>query len=180
MIRTNPLSLDFLLQRPAKAASVIQTLDAEQAALYLANIPIRALVPVIERTETWPAARIIEYMPIDKSCAVLGRIKYPVAAAMLRLLDEQKRKSLLENLPSQMANSLHRSLSYPDDAVGAWMDSSALHFSRQLTVGECLELLKKSEQHFLQYFLHPLLLFQNLIYQKYEFLCRNLVLPSHK
>lgn len=146
MNKTNPLSLDFLLQKPGRAASVLQTLDAEQAALYLANVPIRALAPVIERTETWPAARIIEHMPIDKSCAVLARINYPAAAALMRLVNDKKRKSLLEHLPRQMVSSLNRTLNYPEETVGAWMDSSALHFSRELAVGDCLELLKKSNQ----------------------------------
>lgn len=146
MNNANPLSLDFLLQKPGKAAGVIQTLDAEQAALYLSHIPVRAIAPVIERIESWPAARIIEHMPLEKTSAVLGQIKYPAAAAIMRVLNEEKRKALLTNLPSQLVRSLNRSISYSEDTVGAWMDSSALHFSRDLSVGDCLALLKKSER----------------------------------
>lgn len=145
----NPLSLDFLTQKPGMAARVLQSLEAQESAIYLANdIPIRVVVPVIEKIESWPAARILERMPLDKSCAVLSLLKYPVVAAIMRLFDQQQRQLMVEHLPSQLVNALKRSLSHPEDTVGAWMDDSTPHFSRELTVGDCLEVLKKARQSF--------------------------------
>lgn len=144
MTITNPLSLEFLAHKPGKAAAVLQALDAEQAALYLTNVPTRVLAPVIERIESWPAARIIELMPLEQSCAVITQLKYPAAATLIRLLDDRQRQSLLAQLPNQLVRTLKRSLNYPEDSVGAWMDSSTPHFSRELMVGDCLALLKKT------------------------------------
>jgi Mg/Co/Ni transporter MgtE len=144
-MRANPLSLDFLAQKPGAAARVLQNLNAEEAALYLSvNIPLRVVAPVIERIETWPAARILELMPLDKSSGVLKLMQYPVVAAVMRLFEESYRQELLEQLPSQLVKTLTRSLSYREDTVGAWMENLTPAFSGQLTVGECLGLLKKS------------------------------------
>ena len=148
MSTTNPFSLDFLLQKPGKAARVIQTLDSRQAALYLSTVPVRVLAPVIERIESWPAARIIELMPTEQSSAVLCKVKFPAAAAVLRLVDDSTRNALLTNLPTQLTRTLSRSLNYPDDTVGAWMDRSAPHFSRDLSVAECVALLRQLNQTF--------------------------------
>lgn len=144
----NPLSHDFLARKPAKAAIVLQSLEAEQAALYLASVPVRVLAPVIERIESWPAARIIELMPIEQSCAVLSQLNYPAAAALIRLLDDEQRQSMLAHLPKQLVRTIKQSLSYPEETVGAWMDSSTPHFSKELTAGDCLALLKKSGRSF--------------------------------
>lgn len=127
---------------------MIQALDAHQAALYLSTVPVRALAPVIERIESWPAARILELMPTEQSSAVLCKIKFPAAAAVLRLVDDSTRNVLLESLPSQLSRTFNRSLTYPDDTVGAWVDRSAPHFSRHLSVAECVALLRQLNQAF--------------------------------
>ncbi len=148
-MKINPLTLDFLTQKPGTAASVLQNLDAEKAAIYLSNkIPIRVVAPVIERIESWPAARILEHMSLEKNCAVLNLLKFPAAAAIMRLFEEQKRQQILAQLPTQLVKALKRSLSYPQDTVGAWMDHSALHFSEELTIANCLSLLKKAQRSF--------------------------------
>lgn len=144
----NPLSLEFLAHKPGKAAIVLQSLDAEQAALYLVNVPVRVLAPVIERIESWPAARIMEFMPLEQRGAVITQLKYPAASALLRLFSEQQRQLLLAELPSQLVRTLKHSLSYPENTIGAWMDSSTPHFSKELTVGDCLALLKKAMHSF--------------------------------
>ncbi len=148
MASINPLSLDFLANKPDRAAAVLQTLDAGDAAGYLSRIPVRVLAPVVEQLETWAAARILEQMPVEKSGSLLGQLSFPAAAAITRLLQPPLQSSVLEYLPASLMRALQRSLSYPDVTVGAWMDSSSPHFSQTLVVAECIELLKQSGQPF--------------------------------
>lgn len=148
MKSTNSLSLDFLLAKPLAAAQVLQTLAAEQAALYLENVPVRILGPVIQHMETWPAARILDLLPLEQNAAIFAQLNYRTVAALLRLQQEQRRDALLEVLPTQLARPLALSLAYQENTVGAWMDMSTPHFYPELSARECLVLLKKPQQPF--------------------------------
>lgn len=140
----NPFSLDFLATKPNKAALVLQSLDTELASVYLTNVPIRILTPVIENIETWPAARILESMPAEQSCAVLSQMKFSMASSIIRHLETHQRQLILSELPGHLVRAINRSLRYAEDSVGAWMDGSTPHFSNNLTVEECIKLLKNA------------------------------------
>jgi Mg/Co/Ni transporter MgtE len=142
-VKSNPLSLDFLSQKPARAAAIIQALSDQQAADYLTQIPIRTLVPVIDCMEHWPAARILECMPVEKNAAIVSRLDYQSAVAVLRLQGALRREQLLGDLSKQLVQALRRSLAYPDNTVGAWTDSAAPQFYATTNAGDCLTLLQK-------------------------------------
>jgi len=142
-VKSNPLSLDFLRQKPARAAAILQTLSDQQAADYLALVPTRILAPVIDCMEHWPAARILEGMPVDKNAAIVSALDYQSAIAVLRLQGASRREQLLSYLSKQLVQALSRSLAYPENIVGAWTNSSALQFYATTEAGECLALLQK-------------------------------------
>jgi len=148
MKNANSLSLDFLTSKPQAAAHVLQSLAAEQAALYLGNVPVRMLGPVFQYMEIWPAARILDLLPLEQNAAVFAHLNYQRIAALLRLQQEQRRSALLDVLPTQMARTLIRSLAYRENTVGAWMDMSTPHFYTELSARECLSLLKKIPEPF--------------------------------
>ncbi|MDP1932965.1 MAG: hypothetical protein Q8L60_16055 [Gammaproteobacteria bacterium] len=143
MSRSKSLSLDFLASKPRAAAGVLQSLMPDQAALYLAEVPVRILAPVLADMETWPAARILDLLTLEQNAAIFGQLHYRSVAALLRLQEEQRRVALLEVLPSQLAKPLARSLAYQENTVGAWMDMSTPHFYAELSRWECIALLKK-------------------------------------
>lgn len=142
-MNSNPLSLNFLARKPEQAAAILQTLSDQQAAEYLIEIPTRTLVPVIECMEHWPAARILEYMSVEKNAAVVSQLDYQSAVAVLRLQSPARRDQLLGNLSKQLVRALRRSLAYPENTVGAWTDSAAPQFGATTSAGECLTLLQK-------------------------------------
>lgn len=148
MSRSTSLSLDFLASKPRAAAGVLQTLMPDQAALYLADVPVRILAPVLQDMETWPAARILDLFTLDQNAAIFGQLPYRSVAALLRVQQEQRRVALLEVLPSQLAKPLARSLAYQENTVGAWMDMSTPHFYGELSAWECIALLKKIRNPF--------------------------------
>ncbi|MDO8907828.1 MAG: hypothetical protein Q7W55_04920 [Pseudohongiella sp.] len=148
MNRFNALSLNFLASKPQAAASVLQALTSEQAASYLGEVPVRTLAPVLQSMETWPAARIMDLMPLEKNVAIFAQLSYQSVAALLRLQLPDRRVELLQALPAKLAKPLALSLEYQDNTVGAWMDMSTPHFFDELSAWECLALLKKIELPF--------------------------------
>ncbi len=148
MSNFNTLSLNYLASKPQSAASVLQALDSEQAAGYLQEVPVRTLGPVLQSMETWPAARILDLMPLEKNIAIFTQLDYQSVAALLRLQDKTRRTTLLKELPGKLARPLALSLAYQENTVGAWMDMSTPHFFEELSAWECLALLKKIEKPF--------------------------------
>ena len=148
MKNPDSLSLDFLSTKPQASAQVLQTLAEEQAALYLEHVPVRILGPVIQQMETWPAARILDLLPLEQNAAIFAQLNYRTVAALLRQQQERRRSALLQVLPSQLARPLTLSLAYQENTVGAWIDMSTPHFHPDLTVRDCLDLLKKIQQPF--------------------------------
>lgn len=144
----NTLSLDFLTHQPQSAASVLQALNTGQAADYLQEVPVRTLAPVLQSMETWPAARILDCMPLEKNVAIFTQLNYQNVAALLRLQADSRRAALLQDLPGKLARPLALSLAYQENTVGAWMDMSTPHFFEELSAWECLALLKKIEKPF--------------------------------
>ncbi|MDP2286912.1 MAG: hypothetical protein Q8L06_22490, partial [Pseudohongiella sp.] len=120
----NSLSLSFLASKPQAAASVLQTLKTAQAAVYLEDIPVRTLAPVLQNMETWPAARILDLMPLEKNVAIFAQLSYQHVAALVRLHTSDRRAQLLQALPAKLSRPLALSLAYQDNTVGAWMDMS--------------------------------------------------------
>ena len=85
MSTQNPLSLDFMVHQPAKTAAILQCLPEQQAAEFMDEIPTRILVPVFEQMESWPAARVLEHLPLRQQAAILARMHFQTATALLRL-----------------------------------------------------------------------------------------------
>lgn len=148
MTSSNPLSLDFLTKKPEAAAQVLQSLEDQQAAFYLQDVPVRIVAPVLREMQMWPASRILDRLSLEQNAAIFAQLGYQTVAALLRLQQQARRAALLEVLPARLARSLSVSLIYQENTLGAWMDMSTPGFYPELTVGECLALLKKSADPF--------------------------------
>ena len=148
MTSSNPLSLDFLAKKPGAAAQVLQSLEDQQAAFYLQDVPVRIVAPVLQEMQMWPASRILDRLSLEQNAAIFAQLTYQTVAALLRLQQRARRAALLEVLPARLARSLRVSLIYQENTLGAWMDMSTPGFYPELTAGECLALLKKSADPF--------------------------------
>lgn len=148
MTSSNPLSLDFLIRKPEAAAQVLQSLEDQEAAFYLREVPVRIVAPVLQEMQMWPASRILDQLSLEQNAAIFAQLTYRTVAALMRLQQRARRTELLAVLPAKLARSLSVSLVYQENTVGAWMDMSTPGFYPELTAGECLGLLKNSEDPF--------------------------------
>lgn len=148
MPRFNSLSLGFLTDRPRAAARVLQSQPPQDTVTFLGDVPLRILAPVLAAMETWPAARLLHNMPTERAAGILATLDYREAVALLRLQEEPRQTSLLAALPERLSRPMKKTLAYPDNRVGALMDMSVPYFQHDLSAGDCLALLRGSEEAF--------------------------------
>jgi Mg/Co/Ni transporter MgtE len=139
---TSSLTLAFLERHPDDAARVLERLAPEQTETLLAELPARALGPVVERMLPSPAARALSLLDDPKIAALLGTMSRLGAAAVLRHLPA-RRAALLKLLPRLMSRGIRRQLEYPIDTVGAWMDPAVLRLRASTRVEQALELVRR-------------------------------------
>jgi len=143
MTDTPSLTFAFLQSRPEAAARVIEELDPVDAAALLETVPVRLAAPVVSHMAIWSATRIISHVGDDQAAGIIRQMVYQDASSLLRLLDPERLKALLDSLPRRLARDFRRSLDYPDKVVGAWMDQSIPGFALDASVEDGMKFLRQ-------------------------------------
>lgn len=151
MLKEKSLTLDYLQTHPQSAIKVIEALDTAHAAAFLETVPVRLSASVISKASPWMAATWIEKLPLTLAATVLLQMNYQEATAIIRLLTDQVRTSLIDELPSGFSRNIKRSLTYPIGTVGAWMDQTAPTFPDDMIVADGLKFLKSKRGKSAQY-----------------------------
>lgn len=124
MARKPALTLAFLEAQPRAAARVLQDLAPENAAAFLADIPPPLAARAVADMTSWSAARCLDRMEPARIALLLAAMRAPQATHLLRLLDPERARRALEELPSSTARAYQRSLAFAPGSVGAWADHS--------------------------------------------------------
>lgn len=137
------LTLAFLQSRPDAAARVIEELDPADAAALLQTVPVRLAAPVVNHMPAWAAAHLLAQLPDDHGAGILRQMVYQDATSVLRLLEPERLKVLLDALPSRLARDFRQSLDYPLRVVGAWMERAIPTFRLDSTVADGMKYLRQ-------------------------------------
>ena len=118
------LSHAFLAAHPDDAARVLEQLPGEDAAALFERAPGTARRTGARRDAplhggALPAAA---WTPA-RAAMLLAPISVPAAAAVLRHVPEPRRTQLLDALPTATALACRALLGYPEDSVGACVDT---------------------------------------------------------
>ncbi len=146
MAEAPPLSIAFIERSPDNAARVLEGLEPASAAAVIGMLPSRIAGLAIARMTPLSAARCLAALDPDQASGVLRAVPFQDAAGALRVLEADARESLLEALPQRLARDFERSLRYPRDSVGAWMDQQESAMPQSRTVQEALQLLRQPRQ----------------------------------
>jgi len=138
------LTLAYLQQRPESAARALEGLLAADAAEVLQRAPARIAAPVVGVMSSVRAAQCAAELPAETAAALCAALSWPDAAALLRRLDGEARERVLEELPERTARRFRRSLDYPDDVVGAWIEFEVPAILDDRTVTDAVRLLEQS------------------------------------
>jgi magnesium transporter len=137
------LSATFLRDHPEAAARILEDFPAESAAKYLAVASPLTAVHVIENLTPRFAASCL--LCIDTSAAgqIFLQLLPDLQIVLLRLIDRDKRESLLNALEPEQAASIRHLLPYPEGTAGALMEASLASVPEELSVRDALKRIKR-------------------------------------
>ncbi len=146
MTSSEELSYAFLEAHPADAARVLERLSATEAGALLQSAPLRIASPVLRHMLPLPGAHCLEQLSDDEVTGLLRGTGVQAGVALLRYFGAERRARLLSQLPTALTLAFELLLGYPEDSVGAWMDPRALALPADMTVGESLERVRRSDE----------------------------------
>jgi magnesium transporter len=136
----------FLGLHAESAARLLESMPVEQANAVLGSVTALTAAPVMSHMLPTCAARCIEAQPASDSAALLERLGSQEAAAVLRHLGPETREAVLRSLGPQWVVAFKLLLSYPTNAVGAWVEPRVLTLPDGCNAGEARERIARSEQ----------------------------------
>ncbi len=139
------LSFAFLETHPADAARVLERLAPQNVAGLLSEAPARLAGPALRMMVPPFVARCLDPLD-DPTVSGLLRVMGPQAGvAVLHYMPEQRRASLLTQLPTAMGVAFRLLLGYPEDSIGAWMDPRVVVLPADTTAEAALRRLREAQ-----------------------------------
>lgn len=145
MTDLDELTQAFVAAHPVEAARELERLEEADVAALFEQAPARLSTPALGAMMPPVAARCLAMVADDRAALLLGALTAPSAASILRHTSAAKRKTLLDALPTAASLACRALLRYPDDAIGALVDTSALTLSAGATVAEALAALRRRD-----------------------------------
>lgn len=118
--------------------------EPDDAATFLNETPARIGARALSRMSAWSAASVLARMTTVAAAAVVRELHYQEATAALRLLPADARQALIAELPERLREDFALSLAFPDDTVGAFMNTAILSLKPEQTVGDALSAVRRS------------------------------------
>lgn len=145
MNNANAISVAFLKRQPKAAAELLRDFEPEQAAEFLRRTPVALVTPVIHEMASWPAARVLALLPKSNVTKILRELPATEAETLLRLMPAALREDVLTRMPASLAKNFRSKLAFPTSTIGAWMDTGIPFFTKDNSVNDCLELVRRQQ-----------------------------------
>jgi Mg/Co/Ni transporter MgtE len=145
MAGTEDLSLAFLESHPADAARVLERIAPQNVAALLSDAPVRLAAPVLRAMLPLQVARCLETLDDDTVSGLLRAMGPQAGVAVLQYVPESRRNVLLAQLPTALALAFRLLLGFPEDTVGAWMDTRVLALAADTTAETAIRRLREAE-----------------------------------
>jgi len=137
------LSATFLRDHPEAAARVLEDFPAESSAKYLAVAsPLTARHVIEHFTPGYAASCLASIEPLAAG-QIFSQLLPDLQIMLLRLLDRDRRESLLSALRAEQVASIQDLLPYPDGTAGALMEAPLASIPDELTVRDALKRIKR-------------------------------------
>ena len=137
----------FVLEHPAEAVRVLETLPLDELVAFLAAAPVPVATELFKVVDAVVGARCLERLEVSPSASALALLSLDKAAALLRRLDEDKRGVLIQALPPESAEPLTLLLRYGEQTAGALMNPRALSLPADIAVEEALQRIRSLSEH---------------------------------
>lgn len=140
-MKPDKITLHYIESHPEDAASSLEGINHEDMCEFIASLTVRHAALIIQHLTPISGASVMARLPLDIVVPILSQLPANQATAMIRRLpvDKIAEVTTLPGLPGY----IRRSLRYPQDTVGAIMDSDNLVLPVRFTVREARKHMKK-------------------------------------
>ncbi|MGD8560166.1 MAG: magnesium transporter [Gammaproteobacteria bacterium] len=128
------LNQRYLMDFPAEAAQVIETLPIEQALQVLKRQPVNVILPIWQYLSSDIAGAIFNSLTTAKKTKLLNELEPALCANMLLKMPREEIDDALEHVNKSVADELKTLLEYPPDSAGKLMDPRILLFRPSMNV----------------------------------------------
>lgn len=146
MSEVTPFTLSFLKLHPQNAVGVLERLPVEDTVAFLDNIPLDLAAKTLEVLAPQYAAQCFLIIPNETCSKLMQKMKATSGISLLRFLPDLATQTILKNLLPKKKVLIKKRLAYPQDLVGAWMDSDISAVSETTLVGEIRKSLRLSKK----------------------------------
>jgi magnesium transporter len=140
------LATTFALRHARDAASVLESVEPDDARRVLARLDARKAFDVLHHMGPDAAARVLDEMQDERAQATLSAADFVRLAIILAHLDENRRTRLLELLTPEQRRHVAQALEYPPGCAGQLMDPRVVTFREQRTTAEVLGQLRRNPE----------------------------------
>ena len=133
----------YLLNYPADAARVLE--KSPGGLTELADLPNDSLYPLFEHLDPFRLRTAFLSLNLKKQTKVLRSISVRTTLQLLGAMEPEECEMLFSRLPIDLTEELRQLQSFPPGSAGSYMDRIKDFFRTDQTVGEALEMLRKSQ-----------------------------------
>lgn len=136
----------FIHNHGLEATQILEEFESEEIASLFREIPLDLSVRILEPMNAYKASRCLEKIDQTRAIELLEKVDLKTTELILRQVEEPLRNLLLENIASEISGPLRQKLTYPENTVGALMDSVIFTLRKSVQVGEALTLVKEQKR----------------------------------
>jgi len=136
----------YFSEAPKSAANRLETMETDQAAEILAEVPLDRIPLVWEAISFNTAAQILVALPQARAVEILQLIDPGKAASVMALLDDDEKAALLALLEPALASEISELITYPENSAGQLMDTRVNVFKGGMTVADAQNILRRTRK----------------------------------
>lgn len=140
------LNRTFFLDFPDDAARELEKISTREAAEILGAQSPHISARVMDRMSPGSVTAILKKLPRDIAIQFLCNLETGVSISQLNALNKEEREDLFAGMEKMTAAEFRSLLEYPENSVGRVMNQDFFACSRQLTVDESVDLLRKQKR----------------------------------
>jgi magnesium transporter len=145
------LAVEFMKNHPTDAARILESIPAEEGALFLREVPATVAGGVVRVMDSVHAAAVLAPLAAEEASAIVKELPMECGAVLLRRVGEELQRSIVEALPSDVRDPLERILRYAEGTVGALMDPEVLVLPSDISVEDALRRIREHPEHMMSY-----------------------------
>lgn len=136
MDEQDPLIELFIERHPRAAAAALGGVSITDAGAFIDAVHPGHATALISNMPIGSAAACLQTLPTDRAAFHLGNLNTRLSAALLRLMEQDKRNEFLAELPAATRIQIELVLRQPTHRVGAWIETRVLTALSGVTVEE--------------------------------------------